>query len=378
MKKRSYFAQISNRRAIFLMVFFFISGIGLLLLPRLLAKYESIAEVYSLRIFPILSFIPSRILNLFPISLTEVFVVSSVFLVLIMLTAFFIRMKHSQYRLRTLRNMCLLISVIFFVMAYQYTTMHGLNFFRQPIWESLMLDSVSEAGPDKIEQAMNFYLDGIISAQAELENNEKGETLLLSSIPSTLRAGNDSIDNAATVHSLFSGNKVVPKPVVLSKYWSYTQIAGMYNPIFVEANINVDTPKHETPLTVCHEIAHVRGIAREDEANMASFIACLYSDRADYRYAAHLYAFESLMEDMRLDDPDTYDALMTRLPNAVLADWQASRVYWSQFDGRLSEMSNRANDSFLKANQQEDGVQSYHLSGRFFLNYYYLYLADQS
>lgn len=378
MKKQSFFAKISNRRAIILMVVFFLSGLGLFLLPRLFANFEVVAEAYSHRVFPILAFIPSLITNLFPISLTEVFVVSLGFVLLVLLIALLIRIILSENRLRTLRNVVLVISILFFLMSYQYSMMHGMNYSRQSIRQTLNLDSDDVYDAEKIEKAMNFYLEGMISAQAELEHNDKGETMLMSSISSTLRAGNDSMNSAAAVHPLFSGNELVPKPVLLSKYWSYTHIVGMYNPFFVEANINVNTPDYEIPLTVCHEIAHVRGIAREDEANLTAFIACLYSDRADYRYAACLYAFENLMGDMRHYDPDKCDALISRLPDAVFADWNASSEYWSQYEGTIGEFSSKANDTFLKANQQEEGVQSYNLTGRVFLDYYYLYLADPS
>ncbi|NLT12169.1 MAG: DUF3810 domain-containing protein [Clostridiaceae bacterium] len=378
MRKQSFLAKLSNRYAITWMVLLFLAGIGFLFLPRLFSRFESIAEAYSRRVFPILSFVPSLITNLFPISNTEVLVVCSGFILLIMLISFILRMALSENRLRTLRNVFLFLSVAFFILASQYTMMHGMNYSRLPIRRTLMLESEDDYNAQEIEQAMNFYLDGIISAQAELDHNDRGETLLLTSISSTLRAGNDSMNNAASLHPVFSGNDVVPKPVKLSKYWSYTRIVGMYNPFFVEANINVSTPAYEIPLVVCHEIAHVRGIAREDEANMTSFIACLLSDRADYRYAANLYAFENLIADMQHYDSETCDDLISRLPEAVFADWKASADYWSQFEGKVSEISNNVNDTFLKANQQQDGVQSYNLNGRIFLDYYYLYLVNPS
>lgn len=378
MKQQSKLDRISNRRVIVLMTLFFSAGVCLLFLPSLLSEYESVAELYSSRLFPVLSFVPSLISNIFPISLTEVFVVSSVIIIPILLIIFLVRIIRSEQRLRTLRNAVLVFSAVFLVATYQYSMMHGINYSRRPIKSALMLNSSDEYEVADIEEALDFYLNGIISAQSELDHNDKGQTLLMSPISSTLRAGNDSMDRAASIHSVFSGNKVVPKPVWLSAYWSYTNIVGMYNPFFVEANINIDTPEYEIPLTVCHEIAHVRGIAREDEANMTSFIACLYSERADYRYAAYLYAFENLIGDLRHYDSAKSDDLIARLPDAVFADWQASADYWSQFEGKVSEFSSQANDSFLKANRQEDGVQSYMLTGRLFLDYYFQYLADFS
>ena len=81
MKQQSKLDRISNRRVIALMTLFFSAGVCLLFLPSLLSEYESVAELYSRRLFPVLSFVPSLISNIFPISLTEVFVVSSVIII---------------------------------------------------------------------------------------------------------------------------------------------------------------------------------------------------------------------------------------------------------------------------------------------------------
>ena len=38
---------------------------------------------------------------------------------------------------------------------------------------------------------------------------------------------------------------------------------------------------------------------------------------------------------------------------------QAGSLYWQQFEGPVQEASNQANNLFLQANMQIDGVQSY-------------------
>ena len=36
-----------------------------------------------------------------------------------------------------------------------------------------------------------------------------------------------------------------------------------------------------------------------------------------------------------------------------------SAAYWRQFETKVAEISDKVNDSYLKANNQEDGVKSY-------------------
>jgi hypothetical protein len=37
----------------------------------------------------------------------------------------------------------------------------------------------------------------------------------------------------------------------------------------------------------------------------------------------------------------------------------ADSAFWKQFDGKVAEVSNKVNDTYLKVNKQEDGVKSY-------------------
>ena len=68
------------------------------------------------------------------------------------------------------------------------------------------------------------------------------------------------------------------KEVALSELMSYTHITGVYTYFTGEANINCVFPDYTIPFTMAHEMAHQRGIAREDEANFVAFLVCLESD----------------------------------------------------------------------------------------------------
>jgi len=42
-------------------------------------------------------------------------------------------------------------------------------------------------------------------------------------------------------------------------------------PFTFEANVNVDIPPYQIPSTMLHELSHLRGFMREDEANFISY-----------------------------------------------------------------------------------------------------------
>jgi hypothetical protein len=54
----------------------------------------------------------------------------------------------------------------------------------------------------------------------------------------------------------------------------------------------------------------------------------------------------------------------------VKNDLMYSSNYWKQFETKVAEISNKVNDSYLKANNQDDGVKSYGRMVDLLLAYY--------
>ncbi len=82
------------------------------------------------------------------------------------------------------------------------------------------------------------------------------------------------------------------KPVMMSELMSYTHITGVYSFFTGEANINIAFPDYTIPYTAAHELAHQRGIAREDEANFVAFLVCSASDDIYIQYSGYLNMLE--------------------------------------------------------------------------------------
>ena len=56
-------------------------------------------------------------------------------------------------------------------------------------------------------------------------------------------------------------------------------------------------------------------------------------------------------------------------PQAV-EDLQANNRYWDRYDSKVAEVANQINDTYLKLNDQEDGVKSYGRGVDLMLAYY--------
>ena len=153
-----------------------------------------------------------------------------------------------------------------------------------------------------------------------------------------------------------------PKCVMLSHLMSYTEIIGLYTCWTMEANVDVDITDYEIGSTMCHELAHLRGFIREDEANFISYMVCSGSDSPDLRYSGAMLAFVYTANALAGKDADLYnETISAHYCEGMWLDFAANSEYWKQFEKAkvVSEVTNDLNDTYLKANDQEDGVESY-------------------
>ena len=150
-----------------------------------------------------------------------------------------------------------------------------------------------------------------------------------------------------------------PKPVLASELMSYANIGGMFFPFTMESNINVDNPFFVVPWTMTHELAHQCGFMREDEANFIAYLACKQSDDALMRYSGYLLAYDNAVSALRKVDPEAAKAIGSGLSAAVRRDLAQRAEHWAQYEGPIQDVSNAANDTYLKANDQADGMRSY-------------------
>ena len=120
-----------------------------------------------------------------------------------------------------------------------------------------------------------------------------------------------------------------------------------------------------------HELAHTAGHMREDEANFIAYLAARNSLCVDFNYSAVYSGIVYVLNALhRVVDRDTYSELFGKLPDQVRRDMAANRAFWQQFEGPVADAANRANDAYLRANRQEDGVQSYGRMVDLMLAYY--------
>ncbi|MBN7774145.1 DUF3810 domain-containing protein [Clostridium aminobutyricum] len=161
-------------------------------------------------------------------------------------------------------------------------------------------------------------------------------------------------------YSSLSGYYPNPKPILMSSWMSNINLTGIFSPYTIEANYNQDVPDYLIPYTICHELAHLRGYIREDEAGFIAYLACSSSDSASLQYSGKLNALSYVLSALYRDSSkEEYERIIATLPEQARTDLIAEQEYWRQHESTASEIATNANDKYLKANAQSDGVKSY-------------------
>lgn len=167
-------------------------------------------------------------------------------------------------------------------------------------------------------------------------------------------------DSFCATHDFIKDNAGQPKPVLASEALSYLHITGVYSFFTGEANINVNFPDYTIPYTAAHEMAHQRGIAREDEANMIAFLVCLESDDSYIRYSALLNMYEYVANALYDANASMLRSVNSSLDASVRGEMSAYNDFYETYrDSTASKVSGTVNNTYLQSQQVPAGTKSY-------------------
>lgn len=342
---------------------YLLSLIPISYLLTLLAKKSSYfaEEIYAKHIYKWISQIISTISGILPFSLGEVIIIVVPVVLLVVFLGFIIKMiavkeNRKQRWLKGILNVLCTGSIVLFA----FTLLAGINYYRAPFatYSNLTIRESST------EELYNFTESLVLQANELREQvpqtDENGVFKLSESNYKLAKIANKAYSSLGKEYPILGGNYGSPKPVLLSELMSQTEITGIFFPFTMEANVNVDVPDYTIPSTMLHELAHLRGFMREDEANYLAYLAGMKSDNIDVQYSSTMMALVYAGNALYDQSPDLYSQIRDMYSEGVLKDIRANSNYWLKYeDTVISTVSNNINDTYLKANDQSDGVKSY-------------------
>jgi hypothetical protein len=350
MKKTLY-----NKRLLFV----FLIPAGMLLSYIASLNPNSVEAIYSTGIYKPIGLVLSNITSIVPTSMAELILVfATIFIIwrIVLLAIHLFKQKKERIHLLFdfLINMLVAISITYF----SFILIWGLNYYRLPFSTISKLD-VKPSTTKELEELCENLIDRANTLRNSVKEDSNGVMYLPNGNKDVFKRASKGFINASKLYSELGGKYGQPKSVILSNLMSYTGITGVYFPFTGEANVNISVPDSDIPATVCHEMAHQRGFAREDEANYIAYVTCKMNPDVDFQYSGTLLALIESTNALYYQDPIAFRELRSNYSDGLIRDLQAINEYWKQYEGPVNEVSNKINDTYLKANNQSDGVHSY-------------------
>ena len=327
------------------------------------------ASFYAQHAYPLLKTVIGGLCGLLPISVSEFGLYG-----LLLASACYIGL-HFRQPLRLASRGFFLASALFFL----YMINCGVNYYRSPFSYEAGL-TTAPSTPQELYRLCEFLVDAANEAAGSLEDASSlapypGQTddtpaPSFSYLREMGRLGQEAMENLGKTYPQLAGWYPYPKPLAVSRILSVQQLCGVYSPFTVEANYNREMPLYNIPHTICHELSHLKGYMREDEANFIGYLACLSSSSPEFRYSGYLMGWVYAGNALAAEDPEGYLQLRSKLLPEVSQDLAYNNQFWDRFEGKAAEVSAQINDSYLKAHRQEDGVKSYGRMVDLMLAYY--------
>lgn len=314
------------------------AGAALLTAAR---RIPGFSDWYSERIYRGLVETVGRVMGVFPFSAVEIGLYAGILLLAALLLRFW---KTPVFLIR-------IYGLVLAALLFSYSAGCGVNYYRTPFSSYLDIGD-QEIMAEDLRELCVWLTECVNAAGEELIKEEAPYTDMRSK-------GKRAMERLSEKYPCLSGYYPKPKPVLVSWILSVQQYTGVYSPFTVEANYNRDMVSYNVPHTICHELSHLRGFMREDEANFIGYLACLNSEDADYRYSGYLLGWIYAGNALAKEDMKEYIRLYGLLDTKVKEDLEENSRFWARYEGKAAETADRINDTYLKLNGQAEGTKTY-------------------
>ena len=317
-------------------------------------------KVISRGVYPVLGQGISFLTGLLPFSLAEAFLALGVPLLLLWLgRKIYLFCRVPQRRRGIAAALAADLCCIGGVLSLAYVLLCGAQYSRLSFAEQAGLEVRPSTAGELGDLCEELVQSAALLREQVLEDGEGVARCTESSSYSNARKTREAMDSLSQDYPVLKGHYSSPKPVFFSRVLSAFNLEGVFCPFTMEANVNRDSMDFSRASTMCHEQAHLRGFIREDEANYIAYLACMKSEDLSVRYSGAMLAVIYSMNQLYAVDGERFEEIYSRYSPGMLRDLAAHRDYWKQFEGPVSDFGSSVNDTYLKANRQQDGVQSY-------------------
>lgn len=336
--------------------YFYISGAFALVSAALTVAFRKSASFADLFNGTVSSFLRSSVAavtNFVNFSLAEGLLLFSP-VVVIAVAVYFVRKYDKGFYIRLVS---LLLSIVFFSFS-SFTFMFSAGYRGAPLAEKLGLERRAVTA-DELADTLLILKDKVNEYADRVKFDDDGFSVMPYDTDGLSAALRTAYNEVCGEYDFIGAARGRLKPIMLSEPMTYTHISGVYTFVTGEANLNINYPDYVVAYSGAHELAHQRGIAREDEANFVAYLVCAAAEDDYLRYSGYLSLYRYVASALSSADRELYAEISAGLDRRVIGEMRAYSAFFDKYrENTVADVSDKMNDTYLTM-QGTAGSRSY-------------------
>lgn len=315
---------------------------------------DAVENYYASSFYPLIHSMQHLLFGWLPFSFGDILYAIAIFFFLVMI----IRILRRLYLqgLGTFSGWEIFRSSLLFVLTLYlvFNVFWGLNYNRPGVDRMLELDTASFRKSDLLE-----LMDALVIKVNALDSAAHARRSVLADPDSLYGKTIEAYSFLSKENVRFRVATPSIKTSLFGFFGNYLGYTGYYNPFTGEAQVNTAVPLFLQPFTSCHELGHLLGFARENEANFAGYLAARSSPDPAFRYSVYFDMYLYGRSYLKRSDSLLIRKYDTLLDPLVKKDMDELKAFYLRHQNPVEKIIDRLYDSYLQANQQPDGKKTY-------------------
>lgn len=262
------------------------------------------------------------------------------------------------------RQLFMGVSMLYFV----FHLFWGLNYHRLPLHKKLNLSN------EYTTEELFEFTDRLIAKSNEAHARVASHDTVMVRIPySNRKIYEMSSGGFFNLEKKIPSLGYEPRSIKTSLYsipLTYMGYSGYLNPFTNEAQVNGMQIDFKYPVVTCHEAAHQLGYSAENEANFIGYLAAINNDDPYFQYSGYIYVLRYCLGEIKRRDPEAFETYNQKIHKGILKNFIEVSMFWRKYQNPAEPVFKSTFNSYLKANNQKEGIRSYSYVVALLVNYY--------
>ncbi len=337
-----------------------------ILLVKWIGSYPNFVErYYSEGLYPPISRVLRGVFGWIPFSFGDLLYLSLSLLALHYIYKNWNKVKKKP--LLFLKDIAVVLSMVYFA----FHLLWGMNYYRQPLTWKLGIEE------EYSKEELVAFTEYLIQQSNHYQELIAGDTISAVQIPysrkEVFEITKKGYQELQQTYPFFEYSGTSIKSSLFSVPLSYMGYGGYLNPFTNEAQVNGISPMYRMPTVSGHEIGHQLGYSAEDATNFIGFLVTSANKDDYFKYTAYSHALGYCLSDLSRKDEALFKTLVDTLNEGVKKNYREVREFWEAYENPLEPVFKSIFNTFLKANNQEEGIQSYNSVVGLLIGYHHKY-----